>query len=444
MVSSISFLDTNTVDMCPRTRLEIIWMCLATIFAASWVAVHPNMPGPNVSTVKKTLRRMEMMLWTIIVPEVILLWAMAQWHGAKAMEHEFISESRKPKDTFKWTTKYGLLLQMGGFVLIEKGRAKQVLRWETLMEYHDDGRVDLSTITEAAIDDRSKGHWFCKCIALIQTSWFIVQSIARFSDRRLVLTQLELLTAGLAVLSLLMYCFWWNKPFDADLPIAIILLDPIHAIGSHQDPSIQDLSIQTDGNDILPIRTQAVPNFRASSPEGIQFVCSNVVTWDSFLKLTLIPYYIIKYVVGYIDEFLSASQPFDTYSMTVPVFCYYQGVSSSSVGSSSIYPTSTFRYDRPRILLVATLFGAIHCAGWSDKIVFHMRAASLLWRIFSVIIISSPLMWISPSLSKLVHHAAVVKGTSKVLAKVTHVLVDVTLILFLFLFPFTSSPASSS
>jgi len=42
---------------------------------------------------------------------------------------------------------------------------------------------------------------------------------------------------------------------------------------------------------------------------------------------------------------------------------------------------------------IAALFGAIHCAGWSSKILFSSHATSLLWRISSAIITGSPLVW---------------------------------------------------
>ena len=35
--------------ICPahqRTMWDSLWSCLATIFACSWVSVHPNIPGP--------------------------------------------------------------------------------------------------------------------------------------------------------------------------------------------------------------------------------------------------------------------------------------------------------------------------------------------------------------------------------------------------------------
>jgi len=82
--------DTDSPDLCPRKRVEIIWSCIATILAASWVSVHPNLPHPTDSWWKKTLRRVELMLWAIITPELIIYWAMRQWWGAREMEREFL------------------------------------------------------------------------------------------------------------------------------------------------------------------------------------------------------------------------------------------------------------------------------------------------------------------------------------------------------------------
>ncbi|KAF9554214.1 hypothetical protein CPC08DRAFT_766902 [Agrocybe pediades] len=424
MISSISPREIDTVDMCPRTRLEIIWTCLATILAASWVAVHPNMPGPNVSKGRKTLQRIEIMTWAIIMPELIIMWAMGQWYGAKLMEKEFISKYQKPNDAFKWTKKHGFFLQMGGFVLYEKDKPKKILGWKALKKYYENGRIDLSEITEATIDDHSKADGFGKCIALIQTFWFIIQCIARFSDKHLVLTELELVTAALAVLSLLMYCFWWNKPFDAEVPIVIVLLDPKHEIRSHQDSSTQDLSIQTDGNDVLPIRihTKALSKFRASILARTAFVRSNLLTWDSFKKLALIPYNVVKHVLACIGEFMKPRKV-DTRSMKVPVFYYYQGV----FPVDDIYPNQLGSF------LVAAVFGAIHCVGWSDKMIFHTPIVSLLWRVLSLFITVSPLLWISLGISLLVEDTA---HDYKVLAKANGALYFVTCWLTLFSIPF--------
>ncbi|KAF9566588.1 hypothetical protein CPC08DRAFT_703949 [Agrocybe pediades] len=419
MISSFSPRDTDAVNMCPRTRLEIIWTCLATILAASWVAVHPNMPGPNVSKVKKILWRIELMLWAIIAPELIILWAMQQWYGAKVLENKFISSYRKPNDAFKWTKKHGFFLQMGGFVLHAKDGPRRILdwpEWEQLMEYYKDGRVDLSKITEATIDDHSKADGFAKCIALIQTSWFIVQSIARLSDKHLLLTELELVTAALAVLSLFMYCFWWNKPFNAEVPIVIILLDPIHETGSHQDSSIKT------GENVLPVHTQAVS----------KFVHSKLLTWDHLKKLALMPHTFYKHVLVCMHELTDA--PYNYSPKTVPrssmrvphMFHYLRGL--ASMDNHII----RFCIGSHQVRTCTAVFGAIHCAGWSDKMIFHTDTASL-WRISSVIITASPSLWI---LTGIIFAANNAVGNGRALYNANDALFYVTRRLSIFSVPF--------
>ena len=75
--------------ICPadqRTLWDILWSCLATIFACSWVSVHPNIPGPNESSRRIFLRRLELMFWAVVGPEMIITWALRQWSGARALE----------------------------------------------------------------------------------------------------------------------------------------------------------------------------------------------------------------------------------------------------------------------------------------------------------------------------------------------------------------------
>ena len=74
--------------ICPadqRTVWDILWSCLATIFACSWVSVHPNIPGPNETSWRIFLRRLELMFWAIVAPELIIAWAFRQWMSARCI-----------------------------------------------------------------------------------------------------------------------------------------------------------------------------------------------------------------------------------------------------------------------------------------------------------------------------------------------------------------------
>ena len=81
--------------VCPadqRSIWDILWNCLATIFACSWVSVHPNIPAPNESRWRIFLRRLELMFWSVVGPEMIITWALRQWSGARRLENLYKGE----------------------------------------------------------------------------------------------------------------------------------------------------------------------------------------------------------------------------------------------------------------------------------------------------------------------------------------------------------------
>ena len=69
-----------------RTIWNIVWSCLVTTFACTWVAVHPNVPRPgqkaNRHWYSRPLRRVRIMLYALIGPEFVLFWAWNQWKVA--------------------------------------------------------------------------------------------------------------------------------------------------------------------------------------------------------------------------------------------------------------------------------------------------------------------------------------------------------------------------
>ena len=106
--SNATVLNTS-VCICPadqRSIWDIIWSCLATIFACSWVSVHPNIPSPNESRWRIFLRRLELMFWAVIGPEMIITWALRQWLGARELEKDYKGElsSYIKSNTFNLST----------------------------------------------------------------------------------------------------------------------------------------------------------------------------------------------------------------------------------------------------------------------------------------------------------------------------------------------------
>ena len=81
--------------VCPadqRSVWDILWSCLGTIFACSWVSIHPNIPAPNESQRRIFLRRLELMFWAVVGPEMIINWALRQWIGARHLEKLYKGE----------------------------------------------------------------------------------------------------------------------------------------------------------------------------------------------------------------------------------------------------------------------------------------------------------------------------------------------------------------
>ena len=109
-------------------------------------------------------------------------------------------------------------------MLYEEDVAKGVLSPERFFELHTAGKINFPIITAEEIEDRSKADGFSKTIAIGQTSWFVVQCLAR-RLQHLDLTLIELLTLSLAVINGVMYFLWWNKPLDVRCPVRVYLLE---------------------------------------------------------------------------------------------------------------------------------------------------------------------------------------------------------------------------
>jgi hypothetical protein len=74
----------DDIDNC-RKLFDIVWGCLATIFASTWVSVHPNVPAPNQSQLALFWRRLKMMLIAVIAPEIMVGFAARQFFAARSL-----------------------------------------------------------------------------------------------------------------------------------------------------------------------------------------------------------------------------------------------------------------------------------------------------------------------------------------------------------------------
>jgi hypothetical protein len=109
---------------------------------------------------------------------------------------------------------------MGGFVYHGDNGPLRTLSLQDIEELVKKDEIEYPIITKEEIKDRSKGDALTKGLVLIQTTWFLLQCVAR-GVQHLSLTKLELATAAFALLNIVTYALWWDKPLNVHCPVQV-------------------------------------------------------------------------------------------------------------------------------------------------------------------------------------------------------------------------------
>ena len=189
--------------------------------------------------------------------------------------------------------------------------------------------------TEEEINDRGKSNWLAKSLVLLQTSWFVMQCIAR-AIKHLPVTHLEIVTLAYAAMNFVIYVFWWNKPLNVNRPIRVFRKwDSADGHGSEES------------------ETQSLVEEQISETRG-----NSLET-------------IYRIIVGFQDDDVILSR-----KDRVPRF-WADNNSDDVVIADFI------------VLGVGVCFGAIHCIAWFFSFPTHVEL--LIWRISSVAITAVPI-----------------------------------------------------
>ena len=124
---------------------------------------------------------------------------------------------------------------MGGFMLYDNDVPIKILGLEDLEQLESEDKINWPIISKEEIDDKSKGDFVSKGFAVLQTTWFTVQCIAR-RVFGLDLTQLELATLAFAVLNIILYGLWWDKPLAVSRSVRVHLRHPTTSERSEPPP----------------------------------------------------------------------------------------------------------------------------------------------------------------------------------------------------------------
>ncbi|TFK58595.1 hypothetical protein BDN72DRAFT_912045 [Pluteus cervinus] len=200
-----------------RSLVDIIRSCVLTIFACVYTALHPNIPDPEAKTWQKICGRLKMSFYMLIAPEAVIWWAMRQWYGARRIAR-----------SLKWTTTHGHFVQMGGLEGIYPDGRQEAIDPFHVHYYLQVGRINADELRfpKKQVQDRSKGDLLSKGFVALQTSWFVLDCIARF-QQHLPITELEVVTLAFAVLNLITYAFWWDKPLNVNCQVQIHIKDKV-------------------------------------------------------------------------------------------------------------------------------------------------------------------------------------------------------------------------
>jgi hypothetical protein len=236
---------------------------------------------------------------------------------------------------------------MGGFMLFEGGEAARTLTPDLLESLLNERKIDLPDITENEIQDRSKGDGLTKGLVVIHTSWFILQCIAR-GVIHLPITEFEIMTLAFAVLNFATYALWWHKPLNVGCPVRIL---PKENSGDEGEGE-REGGKQDNG--------QHGPTQRP---------------W-------------CRDMLAEVFEFVGGGD-IEPRSKRVPTF--YSGESSGDDDMQTHVVS----------MLVAVIFGAIHCIAWSFQFPSHME--QMLWRMSAIAIICVPVLLPLVGLLGLVH-----------------------------------------
>jgi hypothetical protein len=138
--------------------------------------------------------RLTIMMYFLLAPEIVLVWASRQWFNAW-----YILDKYKDNG---WTMTHGFFFIMGGFTLHDlQGTPVRLRNFREFESLVKEGKLEWPTITQEEIKSRNiKGLPFLNAVLLVQIVWFIYQAIYRGANR-LSLAQIEVATLAYVVLA---------------------------------------------------------------------------------------------------------------------------------------------------------------------------------------------------------------------------------------------------
>lgn len=176
-----------------------------------------------------------------------------------------------------WEWSHAFFVAMGGFHFYNKDGPMHPLSPTNILELV--GRGHLVPPTAEEISDKSKGDALSKCVAIVQTLWFVAQCFTRHV-KHLPITNLEVMTLAYTVITVAMYAAWWAKPLNVSCAVRV----PEEDIQEEETLKHNSIWVRVDnyvmGNldDYVDLRIcKRVPTFWAGKADERAFWAADII-----------------------------------------------------------------------------------------------------------------------------------------------------------------------
>ncbi|KIK53932.1 hypothetical protein GYMLUDRAFT_922704 [Collybiopsis luxurians FD-317 M1] len=223
----------------------------------------------------------------------------------------------------------------------------------------------IARISEAEIEGRSHSDGFSKLVAVMQTTWFVVQLFARWIEG-LPVTELEVMTLDFAAMNVLISFFWWDKPQGVGSPVRIVR--------------------KTGDEDVMDLVTD---QSSASPQQNVGWMLFTWICLCHFLRQVpdILFYVLVSPLVIIVQIGSWAGALYDMIAEDNPYIRDSERAVLSFEQTTDLEPKNA--QDKFIAYSAAVMFGAIHCAAWISK--FPSTAEEVLWKVCSLVVTCVPM-----------------------------------------------------
>ena len=260
---------------------------------------------------------------------------------------------------------------MGGFHLFERSsEEKSGTQQEDNVPLHPllaenlvhDDVYTFTMPTEAEIKDRGKSDWLAKSLILLQTSWFVIQCIAR-AVKHLPVNHLEIVTLAYAAMNFVIYVLWWNKSLNVNRPVRVFrksdVEEPISETRRSADVDLLDFIVGNQDKGVNLSHKDRVPRFWADNRDDAFF--ANVIVLGigvCFGAIHCIAWHFSFPTQAELSIWRMSCVAITAVPIYMPLMLFFMGVGSDIIGAIALISAGIL-YILARVFTLALAFTSL-------------------------------------------------------------------------------------